>query len=76
LLRSAFGALGLDGGERQADEIGAAGMLGPPASLGRVERAVRVNLALEPREESRTGCSGRLTCFTPGVQGVGGQSGA
>jgi hypothetical protein len=51
-------------------------MLGPPTSLGRVERAVRVNLALEPREESRTGCSGRLTCFTLGVQGVGGEPGA
>jgi hypothetical protein len=51
-------------------------MLGPPAPLGRVERAVRVNLALEPREESRAGYRGRLARLAPGVQGVGGQPGA
>jgi hypothetical protein len=73
LWGSAFGALGRDGGERQADEVGAAGVLGPAASLGRVERAVWVDLALEPREESCAGYRGRLARLAPGVQGVGGQ---
>src|SRR6266542_3204471 len=75
-LVGALGAPGLDSGEGKAGEVGAASLHGTPTSLGWVESAVWVNLALEPGEKRRPAVGGRLARVALGVQGMSSEAGA
>jgi hypothetical protein len=72
----ALGSPGLRRRQGKPDEVRASGMLGPAATLLRVQGAIRVDLGLEAGQERGSGGHGRLPSVVARVHGVGCQSGA